>query len=97
MIDGTIDGGTAWLEQPDTHGESTAPFWPDPAEYTECVRYLASAGVPTVTHAIGDAGVRYVLDALSTRPTGRVGSNGSARHGHRRVIRTALRPPGIGD
>lgn len=75
MIDGTIDGGTAWLEHPDCHGESTAPFWPDPAEYVDCVRYLAAAGVPTVTHAIGDAGVRYVLDALSDIPVGAAASD----------------------
>jgi len=71
MIDGTIDGGTAWLEHPDSHGESAAPFWPDPLEYPEAVRYLAAAGVPTVTHAIGDAGVKYVLDALSSIPSAR--------------------------
>lgn len=70
MIDGAIDAGTAWLDHPDCHGESTAPFWPDPAEYIDCVRYLAAAGVPTVTHAIGDAGVRYVLNALSDIPVG---------------------------
>ena len=70
MIDGTIDGGTARLEKPDCHGQSTAPFWPDPAEYTYSMRYLAAAGVPTVTHAIGDAAVRHVLDALQpTNPT----------------------------
>lgn len=65
MVDGTIDGGTAWLEHADTHGESTAPLWPDPAEYREAVRYLARRGVPTVTHAIGDAGIRYALDTLA--------------------------------
>ncbi|WP_447154547.1 amidohydrolase [Nakamurella sp. GG22] len=64
MIDGTIDGGTAWLDEPDSRGESTAPYWPEPAAYREAVRYLAANGVPTVTHAIGDAGVRYVLDTL---------------------------------
>lgn len=72
MIDGTVDGGTAWLEHADTHGESTAPFWPDPAEYVWAARYLADRGVPVVTHAIGDAGVRYVLDALSGTRRGRV-------------------------
>ncbi|MEV6072168.1 amidohydrolase [Nocardia sp. NPDC052001] len=65
MMDGTIDGGTAWLDEPDTHGESTAPFWPDPAEYRRAAMYLAQHGVPIVTHAIGDAGVRYALDTLS--------------------------------
>jgi len=68
MIDGTVDGGTAWLDEPDTHGESTAPFWPEPDAYREAARYLAANGVPTVTHAIGDAGVRYVLDALLEIP-----------------------------
>ncbi len=68
MIDGTIDGGTAWLEAPDRFGESTAPFWPEPPAYTEAIRRLAAGGVPTVTHAIGDAGIRYVLDALRDLP-----------------------------
>ena len=72
MIDGTVDGGTAWLEHADSHGESTAPFWPDPAEYAWAARYLANRGVPVVTHAIGDAGVRYVLDTLADTPRGRV-------------------------
>ncbi|MBE3015622.1 amidohydrolase [Microbispora sp. NEAU-D428] len=68
MIDGTIDGGTAWLEEPDTHGESTAPLWPDPAEYSAAVRHLAEQGVPTVTHAIGDAAIRHVLETLGDLP-----------------------------
>ncbi|MGV9710066.1 amidohydrolase [Gordonia sp. NPDC003424] len=74
MIDGTIDGGTAWLEHADAHGESTAPLWPEPAEYREAVHYLAAKGVPTVTHAIGDAGIRYALDTLAdaARPAGGV-------------------------
>lgn len=76
MMDGTIDGGTAWLDEPDTHGESTAPFWPDPAEYRYAADYLADRGVPIVTHAIGDAGVRYALDTLA----GAAPAAGGARH-----------------
>ncbi|RSM47326.1 amidohydrolase [Amycolatopsis balhimycina DSM 5908] len=64
FIDGTIDNGTAWLEEPDAHGESTDSFWTDPAAYTKAVHVLAAAGVPTATHAIGDAAVRYALDTL---------------------------------
>ncbi|MDJ0395813.1 amidohydrolase family protein [Rhodococcus sp. G-MC3] len=76
MIDGTIDGGTAWLDEPDTHGESTVPFWPEPDEYRRAATYLAGHGVPLVTHAIGDAGVRYALDTLaSCRPAA-----GAAHH-----------------
>jgi predicted amidohydrolase YtcJ len=64
FIDGTVDNGTAWLYEPDTLGESLHPFWPDPAEYSRAVAYFAERGIPTATHAIGDAGVGYVLDAL---------------------------------
>jgi predicted amidohydrolase YtcJ len=68
MIDGTIDGGTAWLDEPDTHGESTACFWPDPRDYRSAAAFLAGHGVPLVTHAIGDAGIRYVLDTYAEVP-----------------------------
>jgi predicted amidohydrolase YtcJ len=64
FIDGTIDGGTAWLQEPDTLGESTRSFWPDPAAYTAAIRFFAQHGVQTSTHAIGDAGVRHVLASL---------------------------------
>ncbi len=74
MMDGTIDGGTAWLDEPDTLGESTAPFWPDPAEYRRAATYLAHHGVPIVTHAIGDAGVRYALDTLQDATATRNGA-----------------------
>ncbi|WP_138443194.1 amidohydrolase [Sinomonas susongensis] len=64
FIDGTIDNGTAWLYEQDTLGESTAAYWPDPAEYSRAVAFFAERGIPTATHAIGDAGVGHVLDAL---------------------------------
>ena len=97
MIDGTIDNGTAWLEQPDALGESTASFWPDPAAYTRAVRQLAAAGIPTATHAIGDAAVRHVLDALdgiAATPAGPAPGRAhrdAAGRAHRPV-----RPPGRG-
>jgi predicted amidohydrolase YtcJ len=65
FIDGTIDGGTAWLHEPDCHGQSTAPYWQDPRDFTEAVRVLARAGIQTATHAIGDAAVQHVLDTLA--------------------------------
>ncbi|MET8846346.1 amidohydrolase [Amycolatopsis sp. NPDC004625] len=64
FVDGTIDNGTAWLEEPDAHGESTESFWTDPAEFTKAVHTLAAAGIPTATHAIGDAAVRHALETL---------------------------------
>ncbi|MFF0742952.1 amidohydrolase [Streptomyces sp. NPDC004111] len=64
FMDGTIEGGTAWLEHADCHGQGTEAFWPDPAAYTRAVHHLARAGVRTATHAIGDAAVRHVLDTV---------------------------------
>jgi predicted amidohydrolase YtcJ len=66
FLDGTIDGGTAWLHEPDCHGQSTHAYWQDPRDYTEAVRVLAQAGIQTATHAIGDAAVEHVLDTLAT-------------------------------
>ncbi|NMO02680.1 amidohydrolase family protein [Gordonia sp. TBRC 11910] len=65
FMDGTIEGGTAWMEAADSHGECLAPNWPDPQAYRAAVHHLASNGVPTVTHAIGDAAVRHALSTLA--------------------------------
>lgn len=73
FIDGTIDNGTAWLAEPDTLGESTSPYWPDPAAYARAIAWLDAHDVPTTTHAIGDQGVRHVLHALA-------GTRGRVRH-----------------
>jgi predicted amidohydrolase YtcJ len=64
FLDGTVEGGTAWLQEPDCHGAGTEAFWRDPVEYTKVVQHLAAAGVQTCTHAIGDAAVRHVVDSL---------------------------------
>lgn len=65
FMDGTIDNGTAWLEHPDCLGASTRALWPDPETYTKVLVALHRAGVPTATHAIGDAAVRHVLDSVA--------------------------------
>ncbi|MCX4745905.1 amidohydrolase [Kitasatospora sp. NBC_01287] len=78
FMDGTIDNGTAWLEAPDCHGQSTHAFWPDPQVYTRVIGQLHRAGVPTATHAIGDAAVRHVLDAIERAQGGRAGGAGGA-------------------
>ncbi|MFD7256147.1 amidohydrolase [Streptomyces sp. NPDC059874] len=70
FMDGTIDNGTAWLERPDCHGESTHAFWPDPEAYTRIIGELHRAHVPTATHAIGDAAVRHVLDSVEKAQAG---------------------------
>jgi predicted amidohydrolase YtcJ len=65
FADGVIGSGTAWLEEPDTLGDGTAPFWPDPDRYAEVVARFADAGFQCVTHAIGDRAMRAALDAYA--------------------------------
>lgn len=65
FIDGTIDNGSAWLEQPDIYGENNESVWTDPEDFQKALRFFVERGIPTATHAIGDQGVRYVLDALA--------------------------------
>lgn len=68
MIDGTIDNGTAWLHEPDCLGESTKSLWLDPEQYREALTELDRRGVPTTTHAIGDAGIEFVARAIAGLP-----------------------------
>lgn len=72
FIDGTIDNGSAWLEQPDAYGENHESVWTDPEDFQKALRFFVERGIPTATHAIGDQGVRYVLEALE--------ASGDARH-----------------
>ncbi len=65
MLDGTADNGTAWFEQPDTHGENHDALWTSTDAYREAVRFFTSRDIPTITHAIGDQAVRFVLDTVA--------------------------------
>ncbi|MFI6016858.1 amidohydrolase [Streptomyces sp. NPDC051287] len=75
FMDGTVEGGTAWLEHADCHGQGTEALWPDPEAYAAAVRALHTAGVRTATHAIGDAAVRHVLDVVAG-----LGADAAGRH-----------------
>ena len=68
FIDGTVEGGTAWLETPDSKGESTTSAWGATEDYAARVRELNAAGVPTATHAIGERGIREVVETLAALP-----------------------------
>ncbi len=70
FIDGVIDTGTAWLDEPDTLGDGTEPFWPDPAVYDAAVALFAGSGFQVVTHAIGDRAVRQRARRLPRRGRG---------------------------
>ncbi|MCD7437468.1 amidohydrolase [Streptomyces lincolnensis] len=89
FMDGTVEGGTAWLEHADCHGQGTQAFWPDPEAYALAVRRLHAAGVRTATHAIGDAAVRHVLDVVAG-----LGPDGHGRHRveHLETVPDALLP-----
>ncbi|WP_242907763.1 amidohydrolase [Actinomadura terrae] len=69
FLDGTIDGGSAWLHRPDCHGESAHPVWNDPRRYDDAVRRVVELGLPCFTHAIGDRAVTHALDAYRSAGT----------------------------
>lgn len=68
MMDGTIDNGTAWLFDPDTHGESLHPLWRQPEELAAAMRFFHENGIPTATHAIGDKAVAFVAKTIGALP-----------------------------
>lgn len=92
FMDGTVEGGTAWLEHADCHGQGTEAFWPDPAAYTAAVRQLHAAGVRTATHAIGDAAVRHVLDTVQGLGAGVGSLTGSSTWRPPRTARCRVSP-----
>ncbi len=66
FLDGTIENGTAWLHGGDTAGTGRRSVWDGSlATYTEAIGFLDRHGVPTATHAIGDAAVDHALDAIA--------------------------------
>ncbi|NWN89606.1 MAG: amidohydrolase [Micrococcaceae bacterium] len=84
MIDGTIDNGSAWLTEPDCYGESLHSIWTDPQAYRDALRFFAEKGISTATHAIGDQGVSFVLDAIEA--LGDIASRASHRIEHIETI-----------
>lgn len=67
FTDGTLNSRTAWMlhdfrEPMPGHPRGTALM--TPGEIEEAVRFADSLGYPIAAHAIGDAAVRAVLDAL---------------------------------
>jgi predicted amidohydrolase YtcJ len=64
MMDGTIDNGTAWLSEADTHGESLDPLWRRPEDLVSAMRFFHENHIPTATHAIGDKAVAFVAQAI---------------------------------
>ncbi|MEA5455457.1 amidohydrolase [Sinomonas sp. JGH33] len=87
FIDGTVDNGTAWLDEPDVYGENATSVWHSPDDYERTLHRFIRAGLWTTTHAIGDGGVRRVLDAIE-----RSGSTGPHRIEHIETLADDLVP-----
>jgi len=64
MLDGTADNGSAWFAHPDCYGQNAESLWRNPEAYRQAIAYFTARGIPTATHAIGDAAVAYALDAI---------------------------------
>ncbi|MFN8123983.1 MAG: amidohydrolase family protein [Thermoleophilia bacterium] len=79
FLDGVVGSGTAWLKAPDTRGEGTHPFWPDPERYRRAVALGAAAGLGCTTHAIGDRAIEVALAAYAAAPP-RATPGRTARH-----------------
>ena len=65
MMDGVVDTGTAWLDEPDSDGGGGSAMWERYETYLERIRQFHEAGFRIATHAIGDRAVRTVLDAYA--------------------------------
>jgi predicted amidohydrolase YtcJ len=87
MLDGVIDTGTAWMEEPDAFGDNTEPLWPDPGAYSRRVGQLHAAGLRVATHAIGERAVRHVLDSYAALPGG--------AHGRHRIEHIETAPDAL--
>ena len=57
FIDGVVEPGTAWLEEPDASGRGLQPLWPEPERFARAVALFARGGLP-------------VRDARDRRPRG---------------------------
>ncbi|NUU24953.1 MAG: amidohydrolase, partial [Streptomycetaceae bacterium] len=68
FADGAIDGGGAWLHEPDCCGQSHTSQWRDLTRYDDAVRIAAANGLPAWTHAIGDKAVANTLDTYAKAP-----------------------------
>ncbi|GAB4387027.1 MAG: hypothetical protein Kow0022_17880 [Phycisphaerales bacterium] len=67
FVDGTLNSRTAWVLEAYADGRADHPHGKammSQAEIEDAVRRCDEAGVPLAAHAIGDAAVRAVLDAI---------------------------------
>lgn len=80
FADGTLNSRTAWMLQPYADGLPGVPCgkaMATPEEIRSAVRACERHGLPLATHAIGDAAVRAVLDAIEA--VGREGGSAEVK------------------
>ncbi|MCX7683229.1 MAG: amidohydrolase [Anaerolineae bacterium] len=65
FIDGVLEGGTAYLEEPYLHQPGNGELLWDPQHYNAMCAALDKAGLQIHVHAIGDAATRIALDGFA--------------------------------
>lgn len=65
FIDGVLEGGTAYLEEPYLHQPGNGELLWEPQKYNEMCAALDKAGVQIHVHSIGDAATRITLDGFA--------------------------------
>ncbi|MCS7010001.1 MAG: amidohydrolase [Anaerolineales bacterium] len=65
FMDGVLEGGTAYLEEPYLHQPGKGELLWDPQHYNEMCAALDKAGIQIHVHAIGDAATRLALDGFA--------------------------------
>lgn len=70
MMDGVVETGTAWLDDPDTTGGAGRSMWERTEDYLAAISAFDAASFRIATHAIGDRAVRTVLDCYASLPGG---------------------------
>ena len=65
FMDGVLEGGTAYLEEPYLHQPGNGELLWDPAHYNEMCAALDAAGIQIHVHSIGDAATRITLDGFA--------------------------------
>lgn len=80
FLDGVVEGNTAFLlepyaNRPDTRGE---PLWESVSHLAELTAALGRGGLPIHVHAVGDAAVRFTLDAIEAAQA--LGADRGLRH-----------------
>jgi hypothetical protein len=65
FMDGVLEGGTAYLEEPYLHQPGNGELLWDPQHYNEICAALDKSGIQIHVHSIGDAATRITLDGFA--------------------------------